>query len=78
MIFDSHYDSFKGVVAYVRLMQGTINHQDDLNLMISGSTLRPVEIGTFCPQMTPQKSLTAGSVGYVATGLKTISEWPRR
>ena len=74
LIFDSHYDSFKGVVAYVRLMQGTINHQDDLNLMISGSTLRPVEIGTFCPQMTPQKSLTAGSVGYVATGLKTISE----
>ena len=74
LIFDSHYDSFKGVVAYVRLMQGTINHQDDLNLMISGSTLRPVEIGTFCPQMTPQKSLSAGSVGYVATGLKTISE----
>ncbi len=74
LIFDSHYDSFKGVVAYVRLMQGTINHQDDLNLMISGSTLRPVEIGTFCPQMTPQKSLMAGSVGYVATGLKTISE----
>ncbi len=74
LIFDSHYDSFKGVVAYVRLMQGTVNHQDDLNLMISGSTLRPVEIGTFCPQMTPQKTLKAGSVGYIATGLKTVSE----
>ena len=74
LIFDSHYDSFKGVVAYVRLMEGTVNHHDDLNLMISGSTVRPVEIGTFSPQMTAKKTLKAGSVGYIATGLKTISE----
>ncbi len=74
LIFDSHYDSYKGVVAYVRIMQGRLVHTDILHLMSTATDLRPVEIGIFAPDMRPGKELTAGEVGYIATGLKTVSE----
>ncbi len=74
LIFDSHYDPYKGVVAYVRVMEGRIAAQDDLRLMASGATFKPVEIGIFAPDMRPVPHLTAGEVGYVATGLKTVRE----
>ncbi|MBI5957889.1 MAG: GTP-binding protein, partial [Chloroflexi bacterium] len=74
LIFDSHYDSYKGVVAYVRMLDGTIKKTDNLLLMASGVQTLPVEIGIFSPTMKPLDALTAGEVGYVATGLKTIRE----
>jgi GTP-binding protein LepA len=74
MIFDSHYDSYKGVVAYVRLMEGAIKQQDELRLMATKTNVKPIEIGVFSPNMVPVKSLRAGDVGYIATGLKTVSE----
>jgi GTP-binding protein LepA len=74
LIFDSHYDPYKGVVAYVRVMDGTILPTDTLRLMASGADIRPVEIGIFAPSLNPTSSLTAGEVGYVATGLKTVHE----
>jgi GTP-binding protein LepA len=74
MIFDSHYDPYKGVVAYVRLMHGAIAPTDNLRLMASGVEFRPVEIGIFSPTLRPTQSLVAGEVGYVATGLKTVRE----
>ncbi len=74
LIFDSHYDSYKGVIAYVRVIEGVINQTDDLKLMASGVKMKPVEIGTFAPGMTPAARLTPGEVGYVATGLKTVRE----
>ncbi|MEX2160362.1 MAG: translation elongation factor 4 [Anaerolineales bacterium] len=74
LIFDSHYDSYKGVVAYVRVVDGRIQGEDPLRLMITGIELKPVEVGTFSPTLTPAKFLEAGEVGYVATGLKTVSE----
>ncbi|MBN1230717.1 MAG: elongation factor 4 [Anaerolineales bacterium] len=74
LIFDTHYDSYKGVVAYVRLMEGTIDSQGELRLMAHKTNLRPVEIGVFSPGMTAVKTLKAGEVGYVATGLKTVTE----
>jgi GTP-binding protein LepA len=74
MVFDSHYDSYKGVVAYIRLMDGTINHTDSLHLMASGFDIKPVEIGIFAPDLRPVNTLRAGEVGYVATGLKTVHE----
>ncbi|MCH7662958.1 MAG: elongation factor 4, partial [Chloroflexi bacterium] len=74
LIFDSHYDSYKGVVAYVRLVEGHIHYQDELHMMATESDLKPVEIGIFGPDMQAIKSLTAGEVGYVATGLKNIGE----
>jgi GTP-binding protein LepA len=74
LIFDSHYDSYKGVVAYVRVVEGEICPTDTVSLMASGVSVKPVEIGIFAPEMQPTSSLSAGEVGYVATGLKTIRE----
>ncbi len=74
LIFDSHYDPYKGVVAYIRLVGGTILPTDHLRLMASGVEFKPVEIGIFSPNLRPTGSLEAGEVGYVATGLKTVRE----
>jgi GTP-binding protein LepA len=74
LIFDSHYDSYKGVVAYARLIDGRINPTDSLHLMSTGFDLKPVEIGIFAPDLRPTPRLVAGEVGYVATGLKTVWE----
>lgn len=74
LIFDSHYDSYKGVVAYVRLMDGRIHHTDSLHLMATGFDVKPVEIGIFAPDLRPVQDLEAGEVGYIATGLKTVHE----
>jgi len=74
MIFDSHYDPYKGVIAYVRVVDGQIGRNDELLLMATSVVLKPVEIGTFTPGLTPGSGLSAGEVGYVATGLKTVRE----
>jgi GTP-binding protein LepA len=74
LIFDSHYDAYKGVIAYVRVMEGTIRPTDILRLMATGAELKPVEIGYFMPEMRPSEHLEAGDVGYVATGFKTVRE----
>lgn len=74
LIFDSHYDAYKGVVGYVRVIDGKIRPTDSLLLMASSADLKPVEIGIFTPSMRASDSLAAGEVGYVATGLKTVRE----
>jgi GTP-binding protein LepA len=74
LIFDSHYDAYKGVVTYVRLAEGTLHLHDDIQLMGSGATAEPLELGVFRPQLVPVKQLQAGEVGYVATGLKNVRE----
>ena len=74
LIFDSHYDSYKGVIAYVRVIEGQIHQRDPFRLMVTGITGEPVEIGTFSPKLTPTGELSSGEVGYVATGLKTVQE----
>ncbi|HXV97416.1 MAG TPA: translation elongation factor 4, partial [Anaerolineae bacterium] len=72
MIFDSHYDSYKGVIAYVRVVDGTIHKGDQLYFAASGRAIEPLELGIFRPAMKPIDTLNVGEVGYVATGLKTI------
>ena len=74
LVFDSHYDSYKGVVAYVRLIEGSIDPHSLLLVMSNAVSVEPIEVGVFSPQMRPVEGLTAGEVGYVATGLKTIHE----
>jgi GTP-binding protein LepA len=74
LVFDSHYDPYKGVVAYVRVVDGALVQGEPLLLMATGTTTEPIEIGTFTPGMTPTGRLDAGEVGYVATGLKTVRE----
>ncbi len=74
LIFDSHYDPYKGVVAYVRVFEGMIRSAETLRLITTAIDLRPVEIGVFAPDMRPIDILEAGDVGYIATGLKTVRE----
>jgi GTP-binding protein LepA len=74
LIFDSHYDAYKGVIVYVRLAQGTLKDGDPIRLMASGAAADPLELGVFRPQLVPVRQLAAGEVGYVATGLKNVRE----
>ena len=74
LIFDSHYDSYKGVVAYIRVIEGSFKPTDILRMMITKTDMRPVEIGIFAPGMKPTQSLGSGEVGYIATGFKTVHE----
>jgi GTP-binding protein LepA len=74
LIFDSHYDVYKGVIAYVRIFEGSIRQGDWIQMMANDVTVEPIELGVFRPRMNPVNELTAGEVGYIATGLKTVRE----
>jgi GTP-binding protein LepA len=74
LIFDSHYDPYKGVIVYVRLAAGTLHAHDTIRLMASGVESELLELGVFRPQLVPVKELRAGEVGYVATGLKSVRD----
>jgi GTP-binding protein LepA len=74
LIFDSHYDSYKGVIAYTRIFEGAVRLTDTLLMFATGAKLKPIEIGFFAPDMRPVQNLSAGEVGYIATGLKTIHD----
>jgi GTP-binding protein LepA len=74
LVFDSHYDAYKGVVAYVRLGAGTLHDHDRIRFMATGAESEILELGYFRPQPVPTNRLVAGEVGYVATGLKSIRE----
>jgi len=74
LVFDSHYDSYKGVVAYVRIMDGEVVTSDACQFMASGAKLKPVEVGVFAPDLIPVQKLSTGEVGYIATGLKSVRD----
>ena len=74
LVFDSKYDPYKGVLVYVRVLDGRIDGREPLRLMQQRTRFEPLEVGHFSPQLTVAPSLSAGQVGYVATGLKSVSE----
>ena len=74
LIFDSHYDAYKGVIAYARIMNGSVNMKTRLRMAATGAACDAVEIGTFMPRMVETRGLSAGEVGYIATGFKTVRE----
>jgi GTP-binding protein LepA len=74
LIFDSHYDAYKGVIAYCRVVDGEIKTGDRVRMMATEAVAEVLEIGAFTPEMTPTGALRTGEVGYVATGLKGIRE----
>ncbi len=74
LVFDSHYDSYKGVVAYVRVVEGRLAAADDIRMMSTGAAVKPIEVGIFAPMMKPVAALSAGEVGYIATGLKSVRD----
>jgi GTP-binding protein LepA len=74
LVFDSHYDPYKGVVTYVRLASGTLRDHERIRFMATGAESEILELGYFRPQPVPTQRLVAGEVGYVASGLKSIRE----
>ena len=73
LIFDSSYDQYRGVVVFVRVVDGTLDTREPLRAMAQGTRFEAEELGFFSPTMQPAKRLTAGEVGYVITGLKDVS-----
>lgn len=74
LVFDSFYDDYKGVVALIRVVDGTISHSEKLTLMHSHANFEPIEIGYNQGIFTPCKKILTGEVGYIATGLKNIAQ----
>jgi len=72
LIFDSSFDSFKGIIAYVRVIDGEITKDQSIYFCVSKSEGRSKEIGYFKPQLVEQKLLKAGDIGYIATGVKDV------
>src|SRR5207247_5505689 len=74
LIFDSHYDAYKGVVAHVRVVDGALAAGDRIRLMATERESELLELGTFAPEAVPTPRLETGEVGYVATGLKAVAD----
>ncbi|GGQ47525.1 translation elongation factor 4 [Streptomyces asoensis] len=74
MIFDSVYDSYRGVVTYVRVVDGQLNKRERIRMMSTGATHELLEIGVSAPEMKPADGLGVGEVGYLITGVKDVRQ----
>ena len=73
LVFDSAYDQYRGVVAFVRMVDGSFRTREGLRAMAAGTRFEAEELGFFSPDRRPTETLEAGEVGYVVTGLKDVS-----
>ena len=75
LIFDSQYDSYRGVIVYTRIKQGTVKPGMDIHMMATGATYKVVEVGTMHPLgLVPRDALGAGEVGYITASIKTVAD----
>ena len=75
LIFDSQYDSYRGVIVYARVKEGTVRAGMDVRMMATGAVYKVVEVGTMNPLgLTPREALGAGEVGYITASIKTVSD----
>ena len=74
LIFDSHYDPFRGTIVHFRIFQGTIRSGDRIKFMSNNAVYKVEEVGFFQIVRVPRKKLTAGQVGYLIAGIKTVSD----
>jgi GTP-binding protein LepA len=74
LIFDSHYDAFRGTIVYIRVMDGEIKPGDMIRFMSNDAAYKVEEVGYFRLVRVPQKKLSAGEVGYIIAGIKTVSD----
>ena len=74
LVFDAKYDAYKGVLIYLRVVEGMISGKETLKLLQQGRSFDPIELGYFSPDLKTTDSLMAGQVGYVATGLKGVQD----
>ncbi|MHB9026759.1 MAG: translation elongation factor 4 [Armatimonadota bacterium] len=76
MIFDSHFDPYRGIIAYVRVRNGTLRSDMRIQVMSNGKTFEVQEVGRFSLGMAPTEELSAGEVGYMAAGIKSLGDAP--
>ena len=75
LIFDSQYDSYRGAIVYMRVMNGTVRPGMDIRFMATGAVYKVVEVGYLHPLgMSPAEELGAGEVGYLTASIKTVSD----
>ena len=75
LIFDSQYDSYRGVIVYTRIKQGTVRPGQDIKMMATGAVYKVVEVGTMSPNgLIPADALGAGEVGYITASIKTVAD----
>ena len=74
LIFDAYYDEHRGVVVYIRIVDGELTQAEKISFFQSQKSTNAGEIGYFLPVMTPQKKLSTGDIGYIVTGIKDIHE----
>lgn len=74
LVYDSHFDAYKGIIAYVRIHEGELRTGDEIRMMASGKTFEVTEVGYFAPQMTVTDALTCGTVGYLAAAIKNVHD----
>jgi GTP-binding protein LepA len=74
LIFDSVYDSYRGIVTYIRMVDGELKSREKIRMMGLGTVHDPIELGVISPDMMPTKALGAGEVGYVITGVKDVGQ----
>ncbi len=74
LIFDSIYDEYRGVILYVRIVDGRLQKGDQLKLMVSGNTTLAIDVGHFDPRMSSDPGIECGQIGYVVTNLKTTAD----
>ncbi len=72
LVFDSKYDTYKGVLAYVRIVDGEVKAEDEIYLKAGNAKSSVVEVGTFNPGLNVEKKIIAGDIGYIATGFKSV------
>jgi len=74
LVFDSHYDKYRGVIAYIRVMEGSIKVGEKIQFMNTGKMFEVTETGVFRPMMEPTSALSAGEVGYLMASIKNVSD----
>ncbi len=74
LIFDSHYDTYRGVMVYIRVISGSVTKKSMVNMMFSGKTFEVLEVGIFTPSSVPVEELRPGEVGYVIANIKNTSD----
>ncbi len=74
LIFDSYYDDYRGVILYVRVVDGQLNKGDQIHMMATGAHGLALEIGKLAPGMTPESTMRTGEIGYIVTNLKTTRD----
>ncbi|MCX6765961.1 MAG: translation elongation factor 4 [Candidatus Moranbacteria bacterium] len=74
LIFDSKYDVYKGVLAYARIVDGSVRQEDGIYMMATATESSVIEVGYFKPELVVAEVLSAGDIGYIATGLKSVNQ----